>query len=118
MLKVLVLLVVVSFLMVGCAGVDVYTFKKDRVDQKIKGNEGYIMGQKPPGPREARDPKRTLIGVDVDVSAILGEEEAEEAEEIKKAPPPPQEAKKIAAKEVETKKLPPAKAETEEEYIK
>lgn len=130
MIRVLVLFMVVSFLAAGCGGVDVYTFKKDRVDQKMKGNEGYIMGQRPSGPREARDPKRTIIGVDVDVSRFLEEEEAEEAEGTKpvtekKQFVPVSKPKTIGqdtigppAKKVETKKLRPEKTETEEDWIK
>lgn len=46
--------------------VDIYTFKKERVDQEISGNQGYLAGDAPaPAPR---DTKRTLIGIDVDMS--------------------------------------------------
>jgi hypothetical protein len=58
---------VLGFALAECAGaVDVYTFKKERVDQELKGNRGYLMGQ-PPAVETSASRKRTLIGVDVEV---------------------------------------------------
>ena len=78
-------LVALLFLFSGCATVDderpieVYTFQKDRVDQKLSGNQGYLKGEAPES-TSPRKTKRTLIGVDV---ALPGggdvEEPAEEA---------------------------------------
>ncbi|NQT33442.1 MAG: hypothetical protein HQ594_07210 [Candidatus Omnitrophica bacterium] len=66
------LLIVVSFLIAGCASmvdkpVEVYTFKKERVDQTIAGNQGYMEGTPPAVDRSARDTKRTLIGIDIEL---------------------------------------------------
>ncbi|RKY42452.1 MAG: hypothetical protein DRP85_02785 [Candidatus Makaraimicrobium thalassicum] len=70
------LLIAAGVLTAGCAssaikGVDVYTFEKDRVDQKIGGNQGYLTGRAPAAPAKTRETKRTLIGVDIEVPAFF-----------------------------------------------
>ncbi|MFH1552329.1 MAG: hypothetical protein ABID83_01645 [Candidatus Omnitrophota bacterium] len=112
MRKIFALLVVASFITAGCAStgqkpVEVYTFKKDRVDQEITGNRGYLKGTPPPLP-EDRDTQRTLIGVDIELPArLIGEDDEEAGETVKtepeKAPAPvkktPTKPKKACAKE-------------------
>jgi len=85
-----IFLVVIS--LAACAAtadaVDIYKFKKDRVDQSLGGNRGYISG-KPEGlPESAGCRKRTLIGIDIELPAgsypggkDLPQEEAVSAEE-------------------------------------
>jgi hypothetical protein len=65
--KILALLITVSFLITGCASVDVYTFKKDRVDQKEEGNKGYLKGMAPESQDKTSTPQRTMIGVDIEL---------------------------------------------------
>ncbi len=67
MYKFVTLIILASFFIAGCSGVDVYTFKKERVDQGIQGNEGYIMGKKLETAGDLSNRKRTIIGVDVDM---------------------------------------------------
>ena len=75
MYNILAIFLMVCFFVGGCAKpehrkVDVYTFKKDRVDQNMeRGNRGYIMGTPPPV--EERDTKRTLIGVDIELPGFM-----------------------------------------------
>ncbi|MBD3380423.1 MAG: hypothetical protein GF408_08195 [Candidatus Omnitrophica bacterium] len=68
----------------GCSNVDVYTFKKERVDQKDMGNRGYIEGTPPPR-TDTGSSKRTLIGIDVDMgtSGADHQPEGEEASGVK-----------------------------------
>jgi hypothetical protein len=112
--NILISVVLLSFLISGCAGtgveyIKVYKFKKDRVDQSVKGNRGYITGESPEAPSAERKSERTLIGVDIDVPAELfppfGKDLEEEGEQPKKgtACEVPKEGKK---------------AEPEEEWIK
>ena len=63
-----------SAVMCPAAGaIDIYKFKKERVDQKISGNQGYIMGN-PPAAKDRTGLKRTLIGVDIELpSSLAGE---------------------------------------------
>jgi len=71
-MKRFVLLLVVMAFLAGCAStpgtkpIEVYTFQKERVDQKLAGNQGYLEGDAPPV-TEPRSTKRTLIGIDVEV---------------------------------------------------
>ena len=71
MRKLFSMLFVACFFFSGLAAaqaesIDVYTFKKKRVDQELKGNRGYLMGTAPaPGPRKD---KRTIIGIDIELS--------------------------------------------------
>jgi len=46
---------------------EVYTFKRDRVDQEIDGNRGYISGEAPKIAEKPRKKQRTLIGVDIQI---------------------------------------------------
>ena len=71
-MKNFILLFVIAAFLAGCAStpgtkpIEVYTFQKDRVDQKLSGNQGYLEGDAPPI-TEPRKTKRTLIGIDVEV---------------------------------------------------
>ena len=76
-LLVFVVLLTVCFFVQGAFAIDVYTFKKDRVDQNMDGNRGYISGNAPSTP-DRGNPKRTLIGVDVELPAIGPDFEEEE----------------------------------------
>jgi hypothetical protein len=78
------ILIVAGFIAVlftgfGADAIEVYTFKKDRVDQELDGNRGYISGEPEDMPAEKRDLKRTLIGVDIEIPSRFagggGEEE-------------------------------------------
>ena len=104
------------FLPLVSGAMDIYTFKKDRVDQKVDGNQGYIMGNPPPA-EDRTGIKRTLIGVDIELYSG-GTEQSEEAEPVKakKPAPAPPKAKPKAPKKVETVVV---EEETqEEEWIK
>ncbi|MFH1411782.1 MAG: hypothetical protein ABIG55_03960 [Candidatus Omnitrophota bacterium] len=92
--KIVILIVIAMFLAAGEAyprtqimkGVEVYTFKKDRVDQELEGNRGYLTGKPSSIPSKKRTDERVLIGVDVELpSSFFGEGkdsgEEEEAEE-------------------------------------
>ncbi len=75
-----------AFLVETAAGVDIYTFRRERVDQELEGNRGYIVGSPPPveerGPR-----KRTLIGIDIELPFFWRRDPGEEAYvEADKAP--------------------------------
>jgi len=80
MMRFLVLLIIAGLMVSGCSSVDVYTFKKERVDQDIKGNEGYVEGEKPAGEEKPRNPKRTLFGVDIEMA---GSDDDYDEEEVK-----------------------------------
>ena len=80
---ILVLTVLFSLVLSGCTTtyksisdvkVESYTFTKDRVDQEMQGNRGYLIGTPPPAPVERDVPKRTLIGVDVEIPVLPLEE--------------------------------------------
>jgi hypothetical protein len=49
--------------------VNVYTFKKERVDQNLSGNRGYLAGKPGNLPEGTRTAKRTLFGVDIEIPA-------------------------------------------------
>jgi hypothetical protein len=65
--------IVGTFVSEHLGAIDIYTFKKERVDQELKGNRGYIMGTSPKT-QDRRPGKRTLIGVDVELP-VMGSEE-------------------------------------------
>jgi len=61
---------------------EVYTFKKDRVDQEIKGNRGYLSGEVPEINEKNRKTQRTLIGVDIQVG-ISNDDDEDVSEAVK-----------------------------------
>jgi len=61
---------------------EVYTFKKDRVDQEIKGNRGYLSGEAPEINEKNRKTQRTLIGVDIQVG-ISNDDDEDVSEAVK-----------------------------------
>lgn len=69
-----VLLPVCAFLPARAyAAMDIYTFKKERVDQELdRGNRGYLSGRPSDMDDGDRSTQRTLIGIDIELS---GEEE-------------------------------------------
>ncbi len=69
----LIAVLLASMVLSGCSGARIYTFKKDRVDQRTKGNRGYIKGTPPPEPIRKGVAKRTLIGIDMEVPLLPGE---------------------------------------------
>ena len=87
--------------------IDIYTFKKDRVDQSLTGNRGYISGEPKDLPEEKRNLKRTLIGVDIELPA--GFSKASSGEETATEP------QKNKAKKTEKTEVKPVK---EEDWIK
>jgi len=76
----LICLVLAFFAPCSFGEFDIYTFKKDRVDQELSGNRGYISGKPSNIPETKRNLKRTLIGVDVEL-AVGSDEEAPAAAE-------------------------------------
>ena len=130
-IKIVVFLIMVGSLSGGCSSVDVYTFKKDRVDQELKGNEGVVVGKKKDLPRKETNPKRTLFGVDIEMTGSGREKETadeDKAEVSKKsaAPAVPKQAEKAQADISKTEPDPQKvqtvrfdlKDETEAEWIK
>ncbi len=71
---------IMSGIILSCAlsayAIDIYTFKKKRVDQELNGNRGYVMGTPPP-PGERKD-KRTLIGIDIELPGVVDDDYSEE----------------------------------------
>ena len=68
-----VIILLFALVLTGCSNVRTYTFQKDRVDQVQKGNRGYILGTPPPAPVEVNK-KRTMIGIDIEIPILPGEE--------------------------------------------
>ncbi|MBU0683711.1 MAG: hypothetical protein KJ864_05425 [Candidatus Omnitrophica bacterium] len=91
------LIVAAAFLVVRAEAeekfLEVYTFKKDRVDQDVSGNRGYVMGKAPEGVEKPRNTQRTLIGVDIMVG-VTTDDEDETIEEVKPKPKKRPEQKK------------------------
>ena len=108
-----IVFVVTIFAAFRTDAIDIYTFKKDRVDQDLEGNRGYIAGKPADIPEKKRDLKRTLIGVDIELPASFAGKSSEEKAETQ----PKKEAKPAAEKKVEGKKV-EVKKQVEEEYIK
>ncbi|MFH1665471.1 MAG: hypothetical protein ABIA77_04915 [Candidatus Omnitrophota bacterium] len=81
---ILVLCVAAAFWAAGygnasAKSIDIYTFKKDRVDQEIKGNQGYLLGNPPAPSVEKSVAKRTLIGIDIELPGCFsGKDNTEE----------------------------------------
>ncbi|MGB2705279.1 MAG: hypothetical protein WBC74_00230 [Candidatus Omnitrophota bacterium] len=69
----LIAILLVSVTLAGCSGARIYTFKEERVDQRVEGNRGYIKGTPAPEPIRKGVAKRTLIGIDVEVPILPGE---------------------------------------------
>jgi len=73
-MRILTVLMVLCFFITGCSRVQTYTFKRDRVDQSMEGNRGYMQGDVPAA--ESREGlKRTMFGVDVEVPILPWEKE-------------------------------------------
>ncbi|MBD3296466.1 MAG: hypothetical protein GF392_03785 [Candidatus Omnitrophica bacterium] len=71
----------VAVTLTAAEAVEVYTFKKDRVDQDLSsGNRGYLSGKPKDIPEKKRNLKRTLIGVDIEVPGIVDTDEPEKEE--------------------------------------
>jgi len=67
-------LLLVTVALAGCSNVRTYTFTKERVDQAPKGNRGYVMGTPPPVSEDGPVKRRTLIGIDIEIPLLPGEE--------------------------------------------
>ena len=67
-------LFVIFFVSESASAVDIYTFKKERVDQGMDGNRGYIMGSVPKADSRGSK-KRTLIGVDIELPLVSSDED-------------------------------------------
>ena len=112
-MRLVVILLVISFLVTGCSNVKTYTFKRERVDQGMQvGNRGYLIGTPPPA--ESREGlKRTMIGVDIEIPILPWEEEK------KVSLPPRPTGEKVEQPPIEEKKiileLPEKKTEPVEE---
>jgi len=65
-----VVILLASLVLSGCANTKVYTFKKDRVDQRAAGNKGYLMGNPPPAPVEGEVKQRTMFGLDIEIGTV------------------------------------------------
>ena len=73
-MKLLVVMLLVSVVLTGCSNVSSpYIIMKDRVDQNLSGNRGYLLGTPPPAPARKGVPKRTMIGIDVEIPLLPGE---------------------------------------------
>ena len=72
----LVIILLAGVTLAGCSNVSTRIVEKDRVDQEMQqGNRGYLLGTPPPaGARE--NLKRTMIGIDVEIPILPGEETA------------------------------------------
>lgn len=67
LLSTTVLSTTLLLLIVGCgASVRTYTFEVERPDQEMSGNRGYLRGELPPAERTEK-PKRTIVGVDIEL---------------------------------------------------
>ena len=73
-MKILVVILLASAMLAGCSNVTPYMIEKDRVDQGISGNRGYLMGTPPEVPAETGVRKRTFIGIDINIPILPGEE--------------------------------------------
>jgi len=117
----LALVIVAGFLAAGCTspetvdkGVGVYTFQKDRVDQKLQGNQGYLEG-KAPAASSQRKTTRTIIGIDIELpgtepAAVESKKvqpkksRSEKPVQVKKEAPKEKTVEKPRGKEVEVRK--------------
>lgn len=63
-----------AVILTGCSNVSApYLITKDRVDQKMSGNRGYLAGTPPPAPAVNNVPQRTIIGIDIEIPILPGE---------------------------------------------
>ena len=67
-MRYLLLFSMLSLVVSGCTSVRTYTYRRDRVDQKVAGNQGVLQGQVPSA--YENDKKRTLIGVDIETPLL------------------------------------------------
>ncbi|MBF0252378.1 MAG: hypothetical protein HQL29_01040 [Candidatus Omnitrophica bacterium] len=121
-MKILLSALIAVFVLSSCANVEMYTFKKERVDQGLEGNEGYIgknneaapeQNEAAPVQKEERKTKRTLLGIDIELpfASADGEDEETAVKQpvTKETAAKPQVAKtpevKAPATKVETKKI-------------
>lgn len=134
-MKLFTILLIAAFFITGCSNVRTYTFKRNRVDQKVQeGNRGYLKGTPPPA-EERKDVKRTMYGVDVEIPILPWDAEASLPPKPKEGTvevPPKEEEKTIVdisvlpisaeKKSVETKQAGPTQIKgevvEEEEWIK
>ena len=134
MRKIFTLMLVLGFMAVVffaaySNALDIYTFKKDRVDQDLStGNRGYLSGSTP-APEGKRNLKRTLIGVDIELTDFVEDEKSDgtSKKEVKKPTSQKQVKKTIERKVTKPVEKAPIKegaakkrkkAETEEDWIK
>ncbi|MDP8298618.1 MAG: hypothetical protein P9L88_01745 [Candidatus Tantalella remota] len=119
-LSIVVMFSVAIFAAMTADAIEVYTFKKDRVDQEIHGNQGYLTGNAPAQTGD-RNLKRTLIGVDIELP-VGGSSSKTTASKAKKSKPLPPKKKKGTEVEVKEKALvkpvPVVQEEAEDNWIK
>jgi hypothetical protein len=122
MFKMIIFLVAVSVVVTGCANVEVYTFKKERVDQGAKGNEGYLSGEVTTPKEGTATKKRTLIGIDIElkskdkgetVEETISETVVEETDTVVEVAPMPDKSTSSVEQQVETVVI-----DQEEEWVK
>ena len=110
-------ILLLSITLSGCYTMRAYTFKRDKVDQRVEGNRGYIMGTPPPAPIEGEIPKRTLIGIDIELGLLPGEKarvDFGKSGVVKMKEERPQ----VGGSTVVMKDFEPTEAKEEEEWIK
>ncbi|MEA3490035.1 MAG: hypothetical protein U9R44_06850 [Candidatus Omnitrophota bacterium] len=117
MRRVLILLIVGLFVVsifsvLTADAIDIYTFKKDRVDQELKGNRGYLVGTPPPA-EDRRGLKRTLIGIDIEIPSGSSYEKSAPSEPAK----PEKTAAPVVEKPVRRTKVEPGKVPKTETVI-
>ena len=73
-MKLLMVMLFIGVALAGCSNVSSpYLITKDRVDQDISGNRGYLLGTPPPVSPRKDTPKRTMIGIDIEIPLLPGE---------------------------------------------
>jgi len=73
-MKALLVAIIGILFMVGITGCNVskpYVITKDRVDQQLNGNRGYLKGTPPPE-KDRGNLKRQFLAVDIDLPEIKG----------------------------------------------
>ena len=61
-------LLMFSMIISGCTSVRTYTYRRDRVDQKVTGNQGVLQGDIPS--EYENKGKRTLVGIDIETPLL------------------------------------------------